>query len=79
MCHIVECILRRMTRDSVEKGKAPAHNGVLTRHERVRLMAVTGCDERTIRKWERGEDVKEATHVRLRDAARRLGIVVPNR
>jgi hypothetical protein len=62
-----------------DKGHAPAHKGILTRNERVRLMAATGCDERTIRKWERGEEVKEATDVRLTTAAKRLGIVVPKR
>ena len=62
-----------------DKPDTNAHNGVLTRNERVRLMAATGCDERTIRRWERGEPVKEATRVRLVGAAKKLDILVPKK
>ncbi|MHB8531721.1 MAG: hypothetical protein ACYDC2_03270 [Solirubrobacteraceae bacterium] len=54
-----------------------AKKGILTRVERVRLMAETLCDERTIRRWERGEAVREPTRERLTKAARKLDIIVP--
>ena len=61
------------------KGKTPAKKGSLKRSERVRLMADTGCDERTIRRWERGESVKDVTMTRLGRSAVKLGIPVPER
>ena len=36
-------------------------------------------DERTIRRWERGETVKDATRRRLEQAAKKHGIVVPKK
>ena len=56
-----------------------APKGILTRQERIRLMADTSCDERTIRRWERGETVKDATRRRLEQAAKKHGIVVPKK
>ena len=54
-----------------------AKKGVLKRAEKVRLMAETGCDLRTIRKWERGEPIKDASRTRLEKAARKLNIPTP--
>ena len=60
------------------KGKVPDKKGVLTRHERVRLMLETGCDERTIRRWERGDDIKDVTDRRIRNASVDLNIGIPD-
>ena len=48
-----------------------------TPHDRARLRAETQCDPITIRRWERGQRVQDATRVRLTRAARLLGIVLP--
>lgn len=65
-----------MTSKTTGKG-AHKKRGILGRKERVLLMADTFCDERTIRRWERGEPVRESTKARLDESAKRLGIVVP--
>ena len=50
---------------------------MLTPHDRARLRAETLCDVGTIRRWERGERVQNATEVRLTRAAESLGIPLP--
>jgi len=50
---------------------------MLTPHDRARLRAETQCDLATIRRWERGDHVQDASRVRLTRAARLLGIVIP--
>ncbi len=52
--------------------------GIYTRAERLSLMFQTTCDERTIRRWERGETIKESTRSRLEKAARMLKLVIPD-
>jgi hypothetical protein len=52
---------------------------MLSPHERARLRAETLCDDATIRRWDRGDRVHDATDVRLTRAARLLGISVPKR
>lgn len=62
--------------------KACKKNGTLSRAERIKLMAETQCDERTIRRWERADKnkpVKSSTADRLTKAAKKLGILVPER
>jgi transcriptional regulator with XRE-family HTH domain len=65
------------TRGSSAKGKVPEKRGFLSRRERIQLMAATGCDERTIRRWERGEKVWDVTKGRLEAAAKKLDIPLP--
>lgn len=59
------------------QGTGEAVQGALAKRDRLRLQLETGCDERTIRKWERGEDIKDASRQRLEGAAGRLGIAIP--
>lgn len=40
----------------------------LTPHERRMVSALSGVHDMTIRKWERGEGVKEASDLRIRRA-----------
>jgi hypothetical protein len=58
-------------------GANNAKKGVLTRKERLDLMAETLCDERTIRRWERGGEMTPASLQRLGEAARKLRIPIP--
>jgi hypothetical protein len=69
----------RGTVTTATKGQANAKNGVLSRPERVKLMAETLIDERTIRKWERGEDVRPGKREILERAARKLDIPIPEK
>ena len=55
--------------------EAPA----LTARDRARLRALTLCDETTIDRWWRHEDVRPATDERLASAARKLRIQRPAR
>ncbi len=50
---------------------------MFTPHERACLRAETQCDLATIRRWELGERVQDASRVRLTRAARMLGIAIP--
>jgi hypothetical protein len=67
----------KRTGGTMGRSLAPKKNGILTRLERVKLMAESGCDERTIRRWERNEPLTAASNERLKKAARKLGIVIP--
>jgi hypothetical protein len=50
---------------------------MLSPYERALLRAQTQCDDATIRRWDRGDRVHDATRVRLTRAARLLGITLP--
>lgn len=65
---------------TAEKARAtpPKKRGILSRNERLRLMLRTQCDERTVRKWERGETVRESARIRLETAARDLKLPMPD-
>jgi hypothetical protein len=52
---------------------------IFTRRERQELAWETACDDRTIRRWERGDVVKDATRHRLEAAAKKLKFPVPMR
>lgn len=52
---------------------------MLTPHDRARLRAETQCDLATIRRWERGERIQDATRIRLTRGAKQLGIPLPER
>jgi hypothetical protein len=56
--------------------KKPA---LLSTHERRKLAGVTLIHERTIRRWESGADIHIATRKVLDEAARKLGLPVPER
>lgn len=63
-----------MTRKADQKAESTT---LLTAVERRRLAGETLCEQRTIQRWERGEPVRPATKKVLNDAARRLGLPVP--
>ena len=65
--------------DKPKKGGAPKKRGYLLRAQRLSLEVETRCDPRTIRRWERGERVLEATRLRLEGAARKLKIPRPEK
>jgi hypothetical protein len=48
----------------------------LSAEERAKLRAESLCDESTIARWARGDEVREVTNIRLTRAARKLHIRV---
>lgn len=54
-----------------------AEGCILTGQERRRLAGLTQCDERTIKRWERGELVRGSTRELLERVARTLKLPVP--
>lgn len=46
----------------------------LLRDDMLRLMLESGCSSDTVRKWARGDEVRQATNGRLSKAARKLGL-----
>lgn len=60
-----------------DKKKGAAPKPIFSRTERLQLMLESSCDERTIRRWERGKEIKPSTRERLVKAARKLDIPVP--
>jgi hypothetical protein len=52
----------------------PKPRATLTTHDVARIRAETMCDESTIRAWAKGALVRQATDVRIKRAAAKLGI-----
>jgi hypothetical protein len=50
---------------------------LLSHIDRAKLVVETSCAERTIKRWEDGDPVTAATAIRLKKAARKLGIPIP--
>jgi hypothetical protein len=51
----------------------------MTRKEKHLILATAGVDERTLKRWLRGEAVWGATDQRIREAAAKLKIQLPAR
>lgn len=49
----------------------------LTPHLVAQLRARSMCADKTIGRWWRGQTVRDASRVRLEQAARELGVVAP--
>ena len=54
-----------------------APKGVLSRRDKLQLALESRCADATIRRWERGESVSDASRERLESAADKLNIPIP--
>lgn len=52
---------------------------MFTPNERARIRASSGCSERTIKRYEQGEQVFDTTRLRIERAAVEQGIPLPAR